>query len=289
MMNPNANKKIVITGTAGLLGPYVVDHFLAEGYEVLSVDLNQPKELKCPHWTVDLTDIGQVFGMLNGAYGVVHLAAVPRNGLTTPQKTYENNIMSSYNIYEACSQLGINKVVIASSECAYGFCFAKEDLVPAYLPLDEDHPLWSEDSYGMAKIAAEETAKGFVLRNPDMQIINMRLGNIMTPETYGRFAEFIGTTDIRTRNIWNYIDARDIATACSQAIKLEGLGAQIVNIGAEDTCQPQTNAELIKAEFPTLTDIRIDTSGHAALYCIKKAKALLDWRPVHFWRDNFKG
>ena len=39
-------KKVVITGTAGLLGPYVVDHFLAEGYDVLSVDLNMPWELQ---------------------------------------------------------------------------------------------------------------------------------------------------------------------------------------------------------------------------------------------------
>lgn len=288
-MNANANKKIVITGTAGLLGPYVVDHFLAEGYEVLSVDINQPQVLKCPHWDVDLNDLGQVFGMLAGAYGVVHLAAVPRNGLTTPQRTFQNNLMSTYNIYEACAQLGIHKVVIASSECAYGFCFSQEELTPAYLPLDEDHPLWAEDSYGIAKIAAEEVAKGFALRVPKMQIINMRLGNIITPETYDRFGGFIDTTHLRTRNIWNYIDARDIATACSQAIQLEGLGTQIVNIGADDTCQPQANAELIKVQFPTLTDIRCDTSGHTALYCNKKAKALLQWQPVHFWRDNYKG
>ena len=282
-----SKKKIVITGTAGLLGPFVVDHFLEEGYEVLSVDLNQPAELKCTHWTVDLNDIGQVYGMLESAYGVVHLAAIPRNGLTPQHKTFQNNIMGTYNILEACRQLGIKKAVIASSECAYGFCFAKEDLVPAYLPLDEDHPLWAEDAYGMAKIAAEEVSKGFA-RHGITQIVNFRLGNILTPETYGRFAEFVNRTDIRTRNIWNYIDARDIATACRLAIEIDGLGAEIMNIGADDTCQNIINAELIKAEFPTLTDIRCDVDGYTALYCNKKAKKMLGWKPVHFWRDNFK-
>ena len=32
-------KKVVITGVSGLLGPYVVDHFIKKGYDVLSVDL----------------------------------------------------------------------------------------------------------------------------------------------------------------------------------------------------------------------------------------------------------
>ena len=58
-------KKIVITGTAGLLGPYVVDCFIEQGYKVLSVDIVEPKEKKmCDHWTVDLNDLGQVYGML---------------------------------------------------------------------------------------------------------------------------------------------------------------------------------------------------------------------------------
>ena len=94
-------KKIVITGTAGLLGPFVVDHFLKEGYDVLSVDIVQPKEIKCRHWTVDLNDLGQVYGMLQGAYGVVHLAAIPRADIYPNEKTFQNNIMGSYNIMEA--------------------------------------------------------------------------------------------------------------------------------------------------------------------------------------------
>ena len=281
-------KKIVITGTAGLLGPYVVDHFLKAGYDVLSVDLNQPKELKCRQWTVDLNDLGQVYGMLEGAYGVIHLAAIPRADIYPNATTYQNNVIGSYNIMEASGQIGIKKVVIASSECAYGLCFAKEDLVPQYVPVDELHPAWAEDCYGLAKIAAEVTAEG-MHRRYGSQIISFRLGNIITPEMYNQiFPGFINDTYIRMRNLWNYIDARDIATACQRAIEVDGLGAEVMNIGADDNCQAIKSIDLVKAEFPNLTDIRSDINEYQPIYCNKKAKEMLDWRPVHFWRDYVK-
>lgn len=279
-------KRIVITGTAGLLGPYVVDHFLEQGYDVLSVDLNEPAMKKCRHWTVDLNDLGQVYNMLAGAYGVVHLAAIPRADIYPNAKTFQNNIMGSYNIMEACGQLGIKKVVIASSECAYGLCFAKEDLVPEYVPVDEEHPAWAEDCYGIAKIAAEVAAVG-LNRRYETQIINFRIGNIITPSMYqDLFPTFINDTYIRMRNLWNYIDARDIATACRLAIEVDGLGAEVMNLGADDTCQAIKSIDLVKAEFPTITDIRAELDEYQPIYCNKKAKSMLEWQPVHFWRDN---
>ena len=281
-------KKVVITGTAGLLGPYVVDHFLEEGYDVLSVDLNMPQQLKCPHWTVDLNDLGQVYGMLKDAYAVVHLAAIPRANIYPNEKTFQNNIMGSYNIMEACAALGIKKVVIASSECSYGFCFAKEDLVPQYVPIDEEHPLWAEDCYGVAKVAAEVVAEG-MHRRAGTQIISFRIGNIITPEMYNQlFPGFIHESHIRTRNMWNYIDARDIAVACRLAVEIEGLGAEVMNLGADDTCQAIKSIDLVKKEFPHLTDIRSELDAYQPIYCNKKAKKVLGWAPVHFWRDEVK-
>ena len=278
-------KRVVITGTAGLLGSYVVDHFLASGYDVLSVDLNEPKVKKCAHWTVDLNDLGQVYGMLEGADAVIHLAAIPRPGLAPNAQTYQNNVMGSYNIMEACGQLGIKKVVIASSECSYGLCFANEDLIVDYVPVDEQHRPMAEDCYGIGKVVAEVTAEG-MHRRYGTQIVSMRIGNIIAPEMYQqKFPKFINEAYPRMRNLWNYIDARDIATACRLAIEVDGLGAEVMNIGADDTCQNIKSIDLVKAEFPTVTDIRGDLDEYQPIYCNKKAKAMLGWQPVHFWRD----
>jgi hypothetical protein len=54
--------------------------------------------------------------------------------------TFQNNVMGTYNILEAAAGLGIQKAVIASSECTYGICNSRQGLAPAYVPVDEDHP-----------------------------------------------------------------------------------------------------------------------------------------------------
>jgi len=108
-------KKIVITGTSGLLGPYVVKHFLEQGYEVLSVDKVKPAEPLTRHMTADLTNLGECYGILEGAYAVIHLAAIPTAYIFPNEVTFRNNVMATYNILEAAAGLGITKAVIASS------------------------------------------------------------------------------------------------------------------------------------------------------------------------------
>ena len=68
-------KKVVITGGSGLLGPYVVDHFIEMGYDVLSVDITKPQKSSVPFQKVDLMNLGECYGVLAGADAVVHLAA----------------------------------------------------------------------------------------------------------------------------------------------------------------------------------------------------------------------
>ena len=70
------------------------------------------------------------------------------------------NVLSTYNVLEACAVLNINKVVVASSESSYGICFASDFFAPKYLPIDEAHPQLPEDSYGLSKVVNEVTADG---------------------------------------------------------------------------------------------------------------------------------
>ncbi len=151
-------KKVVITGSSGLLGPYVADHFIEAGYEVLSVDLVKPKKSRASHITANLMDLGECYGILAGADAVVHLAAIPVAYSHPNEVTFQNNVMSTYNILEAAAGLGIKKAVTASSESSYGIVFSRQNLAPLYVPMDEDHPQLPEDSYGLSKIVGEKIA-----------------------------------------------------------------------------------------------------------------------------------
>src|SRR5690554_4524394 len=184
-------KRIVVTGGSGKAGRWVIKDLVEHGYDVLNLDWKLPEEGLCPTLIVDLNDLGQVTNAL-GQFSkspfrpvdaVIHLAAIPRPYIQTNEVTFRNNVMSTYNILEACANLGINKAVLASSEAAYGMCFAKDMFLPKYLPMDEEHPMLPEDSYGLSKIVNEETAAAFH-RRTGMQVISFKLGNILEPEDY---------------------------------------------------------------------------------------------------------
>jgi nucleoside-diphosphate-sugar epimerase len=58
---------------------------------------------------------------------VIHLAAIPAAGLATQHVTMQNNVMSTYNIFEACRKLGIKNIVSASSETLIGLPLVSPD------------------------------------------------------------------------------------------------------------------------------------------------------------------
>jgi nucleoside-diphosphate-sugar epimerase len=283
----NTMKQVVITGSAGLLGPYVVEHFAEQGYEVLSVDIKKPEKTPARHLTVNLLNAGECYGALAGADAVVHLAAIPVAYSHPNEVTFQNNVVSTYNILEAAAGLGIKKAVIASSESSYGICFSKKGLKPQYVPMDEDHPQLPEDCYGLSKIVAEKTADMFN-RRTGMQVVSMRIGNVITPAKYLNFPGFIHDPKKRRGILWSYIDARDIASACRLAVEKDGLGSAVMNLAADDTSMDIKSADLMRAEFPDVKDIRIPLDNFRTLLSNERAKKLLGWKPVHFWRDNVK-
>jgi nucleoside-diphosphate-sugar epimerase len=280
-------KKVVITGGSGLLGSAVITEFLEHGYEVVNADIKHPKEALCRTVITDLTNLGEVYGVLAGADAVVHLAAIPVAYSHPNEVTFENNVMSTYNILEAAGNLGIKKAVISSSESSYGICFSKQNLKPQYVPIDEDHPQLPEESYGLSKIVNEKTAD-MINRRTGMQVVSFRLGNVISPEMYKNFPGFIHNPEQRKTILWSYIDTRDAATAYRLAVETEGLGSVALNIGADETSMDIESKQLMETCFPDVKDFRNDLSGFEPLLNNTKAKKLLNWKPIHKWRNYVK-
>lgn len=279
--------KVVITGGSGMLGRWVVKHFVEQGYEVLNVDSRRPDEELCPTLIVNLEDLGETYNALAGADAVVHLAAIPAAHIRTPEVTFRNNVMSTYNVLEAASGLGIRKAVIASSESSYGIVFAVNPIAPQYVPLDEEHPQLPQDSYGLSKIVNEQTAEMFNRRS-GIQVVSFRLGNVIPPEWYARFPSFINNPEERERILWSYIDTRDAAEACRLAIETDGLGAVALNLASDDSSMAIHSHELLAQRYPGVTDIRTPLEGYETLFSNEKAKRLLGWQPKYQWREQVR-
>lgn len=76
----------------------------------------------------------------------MHLAAIPAPGILSDVATFHNNILSTFNVFQAARRAGIRNIVYASSETVLGLPF---DVPPPYIPLDEEYSARPESIYSL--------------------------------------------------------------------------------------------------------------------------------------------
>jgi nucleoside-diphosphate-sugar epimerase len=282
-------KKVVVTGGSGRLGQFVIRELLAHGYEVLSLDRMPPREKLCTTWLADLRSAGDLFEALRGAYGVVHLGAYQAPNLAPDGETFSNNVSATYNVVRAAADMGVKKVVLASSTAAFGFIYAKKLWAPDYLPVDEKHPSKPQDSYGLSKVVGEQIADSFVTIHPDMTISSMRFPGVNFDLSYESFRERWKIPAARASGFWTYIDARDAATACRLALEAKFYGHEVIIASAPMSCMIQPMRDLVAKYLPQGAEIRNVGGEHWSGVDSTKAHKLLGFRPGHVWQDYLSG
>ncbi|NDI35870.1 NAD-dependent epimerase/dehydratase family protein [Chengkuizengella sediminis] len=287
-----SKERIIVTGGSGKAGKWVIKDLVEHGYDVVNLDWKRPEDELCQTIIVDLNNLGEVQNALAqyntrehiSVKGIVHFAAIPQAFIYPNDVTFRNNVMNTYNVLEAAANLGIDKVVLASSESSYGIVFASEFFEPKYLPIDENHPQLPEDSYGLSKVVNELTAQAFN-RRTGMQVISLRLGNILEPSDYIWLRERFDKPEERLLILWSYIDARDVATACRLSIEKDDLGVQELIIAADDTSSDISSKELIEKFLPNVKDIRAEFNDRESLLSNKKLKQVLGWEQKYSWKE----
>jgi len=282
--------RIAVTGGSGKLGRAVVTDLRAHGYDVEVLDAVVPPGWNAGLTRVDLTDYGQVLGALtkvddryDQVDAVVHLAAIPAPGIAPNATTFANNVVATYNVFEAARVAGIRNLVWASSETVLGLPF---DVPPPYLPVDEDYRVRPESSYSLGKAVDEEIAHHFCRWDPETKIVGLRFSNVMEPHEYAEFPSFQDDPLLRKWNAWGYIDARDGAQAVRKAVEAPLTGYDVFIIANADTCMTTPSAELAAQVFPDVPLTR-PVEGTETLLSIDKARRVLGYEPTHSWRDAF--
>lgn len=283
--------RVLVTGGSGKLGRAVASDLLEHGHRVLSADLVPPPDGPGDHVSIDLQDLGQVMEVMGGidlhepVEGVAHLAAIPAPGRTSNAATFKNNILSTYNVFEAARRLGVRNVVYASTEIIFGLPFEEP---PAYLPVDEHSPPRPESAYGLAKWLSELMAEQFARWDPTTKLVGLRFSNIQEPTDYARFPSFQDDPYLRRWNLWGYIDARDGAQAVRKALTSPLRGAEVFTIASAETVQRTPNAELVGHCFPGVA-LPGRLGPNETLLSIDKARRILGFEPEHHWVDELGG
>jgi nucleoside-diphosphate-sugar epimerase len=283
--------KVMVTGAAGRLGRWVVDDFLAQGWQVIAVDrvpipaVDAATRSGAEFHLAGLKDVASLAELIQGCQAVVHLAAIPTPTLGSREEVFVNNTQSTFAVLEAASQVGVRKAVLASSTSAYGMAFADPPFAPMYVPIDEDHPLIASDSYALSKQVNECTAAMYQ-RATGMSVIALRFHWIARPgEGPQRAASAESATEFQIRRQWGYVDARDAAKACRLAVLAEGIGFEAINIVAPDVLSELPINVLLDRHLPDVRRVR-PLSGTDAAFTIDKARRMLGWEPEHNWRAH---
>jgi nucleoside-diphosphate-sugar epimerase len=295
-------KRILFTGGSGKAGKHAVAYLLEKGHRVLNIDLVPLDHPGVDNLIADITDSGQMFNAMSSYAGfdemepgngvpkfdaVVHFAAVPRILINPDNETFRVNTLGTYNVIEAAVKLGIKKIVIASSETAYGVCFSDGETNPHALPLEEDYDVDPMDSYGLSKVVNEKTARSFQRRS-GFDIYALRIGNVIEPHEYAElFPGYFKNPEVRRRNVFCYIDARDLGQIVDLCLQKDGLGYQVFNAGNDTNGSIIPSKELAERFFPGVPITR-ELAEHEALFSNRKIREVLGFKEQHNWRRYVK-
>lgn len=169
-------KKVLITGAAGVIGTAVRNQ-LADRYDLHSLT-HRPADF--PSHVADITNLDAIQPAFDGMDAVVHLAATI--SVTSPwEEVLPNNLVGTYNVYEAAKRAGVECVVFASSNHAVGMYEA--DGAPDIYALDDprviDHTaeIRPDSYYGISKAYGEAMGRYYV-ENHGMRVMCLRIGSV---------------------------------------------------------------------------------------------------------------
>jgi CDP-glucose 4,6-dehydratase len=175
-------RRVLVTGASGLVGSWLTPALLERGAHVVALvrDADPQSELLRSGTIQRVTVVNGVVESLvtmerailhHRVDTVFHLAPQTQVGIAwrDPYETFESNVRGTYTVLEACRRHGVARVVVASSDKAYGEART--------LPYTEDTPLEARFPYDTSKLAGDFLARSYVATY-DLPVAIARCGNI---------------------------------------------------------------------------------------------------------------
>jgi nucleoside-diphosphate-sugar epimerase len=210
-----SEKKILVTGGAGLVGNELIKQLLEVGENVKAIYHSSPISISHPSLSVvqcDILDISMLEEVMEGITHVYHAAALVSYDPRDRHQLLKINIEGTANIVNACLNKGVDKLVHVSSVAALGRIRNGEMVT--------EKMMWTEETsnsvYGKSKYYGEMevwrgTAEGLkaVIVNPSLIMGGDNWESGSSAIFKNAYNEFPWYTD----GVTGIVDVRDVARA----------------------------------------------------------------------------
>ncbi len=227
--------RVLVTGGSGFIGTRLTKRLVQEGYQVIVVDLKEPKVNGVEYHQCDIRDVDS----LATAFGfqpesVLHLAAMTSvlNSIKIPQEVFDVNVKGTQVLLEHARIHGCTSFVFASTNAVVGQSDSK---------ISENSPSHPLTPYGASKAAAESLLSAYGSCY-GMASTSLRLTNVYGPEMWqkdsivprlfrfatgsGKFAIYGDGEQYR-----DYVFVDDVASAFIKALRSDDSGVHPIGSG----------------------------------------------------------
>jgi nucleoside-diphosphate-sugar epimerase len=304
---------VLVTGGSGFIGSHLVEGLLQRGAAVRVLDnlttghranlarvlTGREGQRKFTFIEGDITDRATVREAVKGVDYVLHQAALPSVQRSVEEPVISNlvNVEGTLNVLVAARDLGVKRVVYASSSSVYGDS--------PQLPKVEHMATNPFSPYAVSKLAAEAYCRAFT-RVYSLETVSLRYFNVFGPRqdpnslyaaVLPRFIEALLAKrapviygDGTQSRDFTYIE--NVVQANLLALDAAGVGGEAFNIACGESINlkvvlqflAEFSGQLVKPEYqaPRAGDVK------HSLADISKAARMLGYRPVIPFREGLK-
>ncbi|NHN42684.1 NAD-dependent epimerase/dehydratase family protein [Halorubellus sp. JP-L1] len=287
------DKRVVVTGAAGLVGSHLAAELAAEN-DVLAVDdLSKGMRERVPDAVefqrLDMTDEADVAAAITNDVDVVfHFAAYTDTNYDDDRQLFEENGAMTYNVLERMHDVGVDKLAFTSSSTVYG---------EAPMPTPEDYaPLEPISIYGSSKLADEAIVSTYA-HSYCIQAWVYRFANIVGPNQRGNvIPDFIEKllADPETLEILgngrqekSYLHVEDCVDAMIHVVEHADRDLNTYNLGTRTTTSVNRIADIVADELDCDPEYEYTGGDRGWTGDVPKMRlsieklAALGWEPPH--------
>ena len=289
------NKKILVTGGAGVIGKELVNKMIELGANILCLDIvPKPKKLSnmVEYRRVDLSSVKSELIKEFNPEVIFHLAATFERTEETPEfweDNFRNNIILSHNIIDAAKKcVNLEKFIFASSYLIYSpnlYLFSKPPINSR--KLKETELVNPRNLVGAAKYYTEK----------ELEFINKMFGNFISLSARIYRVYGFGSRDVISRwvrmalngdelivfqkeNMFDYIFAEDVAEGLIKMAENVNRD-EIINLGTGTVRRIEDVIKILRDQIPNIKvkEIEKEELFEASCADISKLIKLIGWQP----------